>query len=194
MTLAEVQYSESTDDGVDVVVDRGASDNVTAEQHLAPGVDARPLPGDTAALQPCSGTGNSQCLGYSDPVAANRKAADGEHRIYGRNAAGVAVCEVYAKADGSIVIASLNDAPIEIRSKGPIIANSPDVRLGSGGRKLSGVGDIVIGSTRVLSSAPGAPAVPIPPVLPTTTGGIPVAAKIVSGIQGVTGGTGTGEE
>ena len=192
-TLGEVQHSESTTDGVDVKVDRGADDLVTAEQHLAPGVDARPLPGDTAALQSCSGTGKMQCLGYSDPVEANRTAADGEHRVYGRDSDGVARCEVHVKADGSIVIASLNGAPIEIRSTGTITVNRPDVRLGSGGRKVSTVGDITVGSTRVLCSAPAAPAVPVPPVLPTTTGGIPVVSKLVTGVLGVTAGTGTGE-
>jgi hypothetical protein len=172
-------------------VDPGGGALVTAQHYGAPGDDAAPLPGDFAALQPCAGTGRSQALGYCDPIAANRKAAGGERRIYGRNAQGQAVCEVWCKSDGSVVIDVIDGtAPIEIRSMGTIVVNSPDVRLGAGGRQVATVGDLVVGTVHALGAAPGTPIVPGPPV---PGGGVQFAARIVSGVSGVKASTGTGQ-
>ncbi len=171
-------------------VDPGGQTLVTAQHYTPPGVDASPLPGDFVALQPCAGTGRVQELGVCDPIAANRKAANGEHRIYGRNAQGVAICEVHCKADGSVVIAVLSgSAPIEIRSAGTITINSPDIRLGAGGLPVATQGALVVGTIHALGTAPGTPIVPGPPI---PGGGVPFAGRIVSGVIGVGASPGTG--
>jgi hypothetical protein len=192
--MGSVGHVDSFDrEAAQTKVDPGGGENVTAQHYAAPGVDAAPLPGDYAGLQPCAGTGRQQALGYCDPLPENRKASDGEHRIYGRDADGRAVCEIWCKLDGSIVIDVIGGtAPIEIRTKGPIIANSPDVRLGGGGRKVATVGDLVSGSVYGLCTAPGTPHAPNP--APVAGSGVPFVGRIISGVTGVTASTGDGEE
>lgn len=191
--LAEVDSFERTSDGATVKVDPGGGALVTADFCEPAGDDSQPLSGDTTVLVPCSGTGREAAVACSDPNNNNHKAAAGERRIYARNTSGAAVAEVHLKNDGSIVIAVLDvSSPITIQSTGAIQVNSPNVLLGAGGRQVACVGDIVAGSFRALATAPGSPIVPVPPATPTPTGGIPFVGKIISGVQGVEAGTGTG--
>lgn len=189
--MGSVGHVETFDrESAETKVDPGGTRTVTAQHYTPPGFDGSPLPGDFVALQPCAGTGRIQELGVCDPIAANRKAANGEGRVYARNAQGVAVCEVHCKADGSIVIAVLDGtAPIEIRSEGPITVNSPDVRLGAGGQPIATVGSLVSGTLHGISAGPGAPIVPGPPI---PGGGVPFVARVISGVTGVTSANGTG--
>lgn len=175
------------EDGLEVInvkCDPGGGALVTAEHFGAPGDDALPLPGDTAALQDGAGTGVEQAVGYADTT--NRgKSAEGERRLYGRDSAGAPVCEVWLKRDGSILIKVLKTggAPVDIESDGPVSIKSPDVRLGTApGRQIACVGDLVVGSVRALSAAPGSPIVAVPPAIPTPTGGVPFSGQIVSGV------------
>jgi len=182
-------------DGADanVIVDTGGVNDRTAGHFEGAGDDSQPLPGDAAALQPGAGTGEKQAVGYHDPDEGNKVAAAGEHGIYSRNpTTGVAVARVIPRNDGSIEIESLNGAPIEIKSTGRVTVNSPDVRLGSGGRPVACVGDFIAGSVRAVSAAPGSPIVAVPPSVNTPTGGVPFVGQIISGVTGVEGGTGTG--
>lgn len=182
-------------DGADanVIVDTGGVNTRTAEHFEGAGDDCQPLPGDAVALQPGAGTGNKQAVGYHDPVDGNKVAESGEGGIYGRDpTTGAAVCRVRAMNDGSILIESLNGAPIDIKSTGRVTVNSPDVRLGSGGRSVACVGDFVAGAVRALSGTLGSPVVPVPPSTPTPTGGVPFVGQIISGVTGVEGGTGSG--
>jgi len=177
----------------DSIVDTGGSNSRTAEHFEGAGDDGQPLAGDAAALQHGAGTGDKQALGYSDPVEGNKVAGPGEKRIYSRNpTTGAAVAAVYCKADGTIMIESLNGQPIEIKSTGTVTVNAPDVRLGAGGRQVACVGDFVGGSVRGLCTAPGSPLAPVPPAKPTTTGGVPFVGQIISGVTGVEAGTGDG--
>ncbi len=182
-------------DGADanLIVDTGGVNDRTVGHFEGAGDDSQPLPGDAAALQPGAGTGEKQALGFHDPVVGNKVAGSGEKAIYSRDpTTGVAVARVHCQDDGSILIESLNGAPIDIKSTGRVTVNSPDVRLGSGGRQVACVGDFVAGAVRAVSAAPGAPIVAVPPSVNTPTGGVPFVAQIISGVTGVEGGTGSG--
>jgi hypothetical protein len=179
----------------DSIVDTGGSNSRTAEHFEGAGDDSQPLAGDAAALQPGAGTGDKQALGYSDPVEGNKVAEPGEKRMYSRNpTTGSAVAAVYCKADGTIMIESLNGADIMVRSTGRVTVDSPDLRLGKGGRKIACVGDFVSGAVRGVTIVAGAPIplIPIPPTPPTATAGVPFVGQIISGVEGVEGGTGDG--
>lgn len=168
---------------LDVKVDPGGGANVTSRQFSSPGDDSVPLPGDTALQLPGPGAGREQTAGYADTANA-KKAGPGEKRGYARDSDGNPVCEVWCKADGSIVLEVLKSggAPIEINTTGTVILNSPDVRVGdSAGRPLARVGDLIVGALQALSSPPGQKIAPVPPATPTATGGVPFAAQIVSG-------------
>lgn len=193
--IGTVKRFERDGANADTVVDTGGVNTRSAEHFEGAGDDSQPLPGDAAALQPGANTGGKQALGYSDPVAGNKVADPGEKRTYSRNpTTGAAVAAVYCKSDGTIMIESLNGAPIEIRSTGRVTVNSPDVRLGEGGRQVACVGDFVAGSVRgaTLVGAAPVPLLPIPPSAPTPTGGVPFVGQIISGVTGVEAGTGDG--
>lgn len=167
---------------VDVQVDAGAGDITSAELFQAPGEDSLPMAGDTALLQESAGSGVKAVVGFDDPVNEG-KAANGEKRIYSRTAAGALAADIWLKADGSVHI-EIHDlsVPLFLKSPGPVIIDSPDVRLGneSASRQVACVGDIVAGSIHALSTAPGnliAPAAGSP----TATFGVPFAAQIISG-------------
>ena len=101
--------SKTTEGGATVatvVVDAGGGDNVNADMFGDSGVDAPPLPGDYASIVPAAGRGREHVTGLWDPKALPI-AADGEHRIYGRNLAGVPVCQVWLKDNGDIELTVL---------------------------------------------------------------------------------------
>jgi hypothetical protein len=181
-----VAFERVTDEGAsaaDVKVDLGGGEIRSAQHFGDSGDDSQPLPGDYATAEQTQGQGRVAISGYTDPHNAGQ-AGGGEKRIYSRNPQGVPVAHIWAKGDGSIVIEVLaagGSAPITIKSAGPVIVDSPDVTLGgTGGRKVACLGDIVAGSINALTTAPGSPIAPVPPMTPTPTGGIPFVAKIIS--------------
>jgi len=91
---------------VNVVMDPGGGANVTAEHFADSGDDSPPLAGDFAALEPSAGTGTSRVTGYADTKNAS-KAKDGEKRLYSRKPDGTPAAEIWAKADGTVVIQGL---------------------------------------------------------------------------------------
>lgn len=166
---------------VDVLVDDNG-DQYPAELYQAPGEDSLPLPGDSALLQEAPGTGSKAVVGFDDPLNPG-KAEDGEKRIYSRTEAGKLAADIWLKKDGSVHI-EVHDltAPIFLKTKGPVIIDSPDVRLGNetASRQVACVGDMVAGSIKALCTAPGSPLVPAAGA-PTATGGVPFVAQIISG-------------
>jgi hypothetical protein len=87
-----------------VKVDIGGGENLTPSHFSAPGVDARPLPGDYVATSSHPGDNEESAVGYADPDNAP-VAGDGEVRLYARDSSGAPVAIVHCKADGSIEIA-----------------------------------------------------------------------------------------
>lgn len=90
----------------DVKADPGGGANVTAHHFAPPGDDSHPLPGDFVALAESPGSGNMHATGYIDP-ANEPKAEAGGKRIYSRDANGKVVAEAWLKADGTIVVNSV---------------------------------------------------------------------------------------
>jgi len=119
-TVAQVVEVES---GGKIKVNAGGKNNtLTVEQWQDPGTDAPPLPGDYVALTDGPGTGERQAVGSDD--GTQKKAAGGENRIYGRDANGALVSEVWLKGDGSIEITSLKSgAKVTITTGGVIEIN-----------------------------------------------------------------------
>lgn len=142
-TRAVVEGSQTPE----VKVDRAGGDAVTAYHFAPPGDDSQPLPSDLAYLGEDVGAGNAQALGYQDPETPPL-AGPGEKRIYARSGAGVASCEVWLKADGSVVVkndaGSLELAPdgaatlanqlgsIALDAAGNVTATTPTGTYGAG--------------------------------------------------------------
>jgi len=126
-----VEFTRSVVDGKqapEVKVDRGGGDAISA-YHFAPaGDDSPPLPSDVAYLGDDQGTGNAQALGYQDPDSAP-VAGEGEKRIYSRSGPGVVACEVWCKADGTLLLKNLLGS-IELDLLGNVTVTTP---LGSFG-------------------------------------------------------------
>jgi len=105
--LADVkEFTRSVVEGKqtpEVKVDRGGGDATTAYHFVPPGDDSQPLPTDVAYLGEDTGTGNAQALGYQDPDTAPVAGA-GEKRIYARSGPGVVACEIWLKADGTVLL------------------------------------------------------------------------------------------
>lgn len=121
-----VEFVRSVVDGTqapEAKVDRGGGDAVTGYHFAPPGDDSQPLPGDLAFLGRDEGAGNAQLLGYQDPKNAG-VAGPGEKRIYARSSAGAPVCEVWLKADGSVLVS--NEAcSVELGADGAVaLANA----------------------------------------------------------------------
>lgn len=167
-----------------VKVDLGGGRIITPQHFSAPGDDAQPLADDFAALVETKGAGSQSVVGYHDP-RNEPKAGPGEKRGYARDpTTGEPVAEIWAKNTGEIVLEVLKDsgAPIRIATRGPVIVESPDIRLGdSPGRRVAREGDLVQVVFRGLSAAPGSPVVPVPPAAPTPTGGIVCIGQIITG-------------
>lgn len=165
-----------------VKADPGYGATVTAQHFASIGDDSHPLPGDLIALVPTEGAGAEVGAGYADPQSEG-KAGPGGKRIYSRSGPGQASAEVWLKADGDILIKAL--APgrtITIETSGPVVVNSPDVRLGpSPGRPVACIGDLVAGAISANSTAPGNAIVPRPPAVATPSGGVPFVGQIISG-------------
>ncbi len=95
---ARVDGAEAAEVGVDL----GGDDTPTALHFCAPGVDAAPLPGDVATLEPGSGKGAVDAVGYQDPSTPG-KARPGEVRLYARSGPGAVAVELWLESDGTLV-------------------------------------------------------------------------------------------
>jgi hypothetical protein len=176
-------------DGVhstEVRVDMGGGDTGTAVHVADVGDDSCPIPGiDEATVTESSGAGNLQAVGYSSP-ASEPKTAPGEKRLFVRDEDGELVAEIWLKHSECVIEAFRADYPIRIKTTGPVILDSPDVRLtDEAGRPIARVGDLISGS--VAGTAGGQPLIPIPPATSTASGGVPFVAKIISGQPKLTG-------
>jgi hypothetical protein len=115
-------------DGVrfsDVKVDPGGGANITGQHFAAAGDDSHPLPTDYALLVKNKQTGGYSIVGYADPIN-DPVAAAGEKRIYGRDANGAAVNEVWLKADSSVIISNALGA-IELKADGSVDINGATI-------------------------------------------------------------------
>jgi hypothetical protein len=203
--LAKVVSFERRGAEEDVVVDTGGGALVTAAHLGGAGEDSPPLPGDVASLDDSSGTGNQQVTGYHDPLNTG-KADDGEKRIYGRNAAGEVVAEVWLKGDGTVLVqGKIGDNELSLTLdlntgiatlKTPTFKVEADsILLGKGaGREVACVGDLVaVTVPQLLSAAPGSPCVPAiagtpNPAYVTASLGTVAAGQIISGRPNVKAG------
>lgn len=105
--------------------DLGGDDTVSAYHFAPPGTDAPPLAGDVAYLADDRGRAVAQAVGYQDPKNPG-VAGPGEHRLYARAPDGTPVAEIWAKADGSILVRSiLQGSSVELGADGGIqLANA----------------------------------------------------------------------
>ena len=106
----------------DVKVDPGGGANITGEHFADAGDDSHPLNTDYALLTKTRRSGSYAPSGYADPIN-DPVAAAGEKRIYGRDpSTGLAVNQVYLKADGSVIINNALGA-IELKADGSVDIN-----------------------------------------------------------------------
>lgn len=96
-------------DGVPIVqVEVDLGDELLTAEHLdTAGVDAPPLPGDEAMVAESEGVGETYVAGYADPKNPSL-AADGEHRVYARDAEGNIKVTVWLKGDGTGTLFNAN--------------------------------------------------------------------------------------
>lgn len=87
----------------DVKMELGGGDIVTGEHFQPAGYDGVPLPGDKALAVDILRGGGVATAGTVDTSNAG-SAQPGEARIYARNGGGAVVVQVFARADGSVVI------------------------------------------------------------------------------------------
>ncbi len=90
-------------------------------QFNPPGIDSRPLEGDTALLIPGERTGTYVSNGYIDEKNASQ-IEPGEYRAYGRNSEGETVAELVLHGDGSADIFNMNGF-IKLKDDGSVDIN-----------------------------------------------------------------------
>lgn len=129
--LAEVlDIERDTDESTPVVnikCDPSGGANLTAEHFNPPGEDSLPLPGDIAALTEGAGSGGAAVAGYIDPKNEG-KAANGEKRLYARDAGGAVKVELWFKGDGSLV-ATNGAGTWELKPDGALEVVAPKIVL-----------------------------------------------------------------
>jgi hypothetical protein len=131
-----LSFTRIVADGVrssDVKVDPGGGANITGQHFADAGDDSHPLPTDYVLLVKNRQTGGYSVVGYADPIN-DPIAAAGEKRIYGRDALGAVVNEMWLKADGSVIISNANGS-IELKTDGELLHGS--------GAKITTDGDVV---------------------------------------------------
>lgn len=105
--IGKVIRTQDSEDGVEVVVAVEGDDNnlVTADHLCAPGVDARPIPGDYAQLTAFPG---DRWTATAYDMAEVPVSKDGEVRIIARDRdSGKAVAWIHISGDGSVNINGL---------------------------------------------------------------------------------------
>lgn len=142
----------------DVEVDTGGGATVTAEHFQPAGDDAFPLTTDYPTGHDVQQTGRRAVVGYVDPINTP-KAAEGEKRIYARDAdSGVEVAEVWLKADGTITAGNDNGS-VTVSPNGSIAGsnNNGNFELEIGGDfvvngvTISANGDVTVPNSLVLN-------------------------------------------
>ena len=108
----------------DVIVDPGGGNNITGEHFSSAGDDTFPLTTDYAFAANNQRKGGSSIVGYIDPINIP-KALSGEKRIYARDSNGDAICEIWLKADGSILISNDN-GNAELKADGKFFINGKE--------------------------------------------------------------------
>lgn len=164
-----------------VKVDAGGNDTEEVQHLDPPGEDSIPIAGDFAAFDELGKSGSKHAVGYHD-TKSESTSQPGEKRFYSRTEQGAKIAEIYM-AHGELRVEVLDaSVPIRFKTPGKWVVESPDVNLGGeGGQPVACAGDLGVGSVRALCGAPGSPIIPVPPVAPTPTGGVPLAVQIISG-------------
>lgn len=169
--LASVtEFHRNSDQGTptpELKCDAGDGDPSTVGHFTPPGTDAQPLAGDVAYLGDDVGRGNEQATGYQDPKNPG-VAGPGEHRIYSRAADGSIVAEIWAKADGSILVRSvLAGSTAELGADGSI-----DLSNAAGGLAVDAAGNVTattpLGTFGAGTHGHNSPFGPIGPPIPGT--------------------------
>ncbi len=127
---------------VEIEVDLGGGEINTTILVLNPGVDAKPLPSDYAYVSPTRKTGEFAAVGFVD-IKNESVAGEGEHRIYGRTADGVVVCQVWAKSDGTVLIDN-DKGNFELKSDGTVLIDNDE-----GSFELQPSGDILANGAEI---------------------------------------------
>jgi len=127
-----------------VMIDMGGgiSNNIEGDQYNTPGIDSKPLINDVAILESTNESrGNSGVISGVVDFTSEKKAEDGETRMYSRDANGTPVAEVYCKDDGEVVTANDNiTSVIRADGSGEISNSSGSIKLlASGNIDLNGV-------------------------------------------------------
>lgn len=117
--IAKVIRTETGDDGTEVIVDIDKDNFVTAEHWCAPGVDARPIPGDSVLLKQLP---NDRWIATAYDMVEVPVAKDGEVRIVARDRdSGKVVASFFMTGDGSVTINGLViDKDGNLHTKGEI--------------------------------------------------------------------------
>lgn len=87
----------------DVKVDAGGDNNLTVQHFQPSGEDSKPLKNDYVMVVEIPRTGGAVAVGYLDPQN-EPQAADGEKRLYSRNANGEPITTLWLKNDGGCTI------------------------------------------------------------------------------------------
>ena len=152
----------------DVKIDPGGGPNITAEHFAPPGDDSFPLPTDYVVTAEINRTGNEAAVGYADPLN-DPVALEGDKRIYGRDADGATVNQVWLKSDGSVLVSNDNGSVL-LRSDGGSIITTPESTFdakadgsikganGSGSFELQTGGDFIVNGVKI--DAAGAVTIP----------------------------------
>ena len=93
------------DSVAEIIADRGAGDNVTADLYQDAGTDSQPLSDDWLAVLQIVGTGKGAVVGVVDPKNA-QKAAPGEKRLYSRDGSGQEIAEIWIRNDGAVYLSN----------------------------------------------------------------------------------------
>lgn len=107
----------------ELAVDLDGGEALTALHFSPPGVDAAPLPDDEASLQPGSGTGALDAVGYQDPSTPG-KARPGEVRLYARSGPGAVAVELWLEADGTLTARNASGAELALGPDGAVRAGN----------------------------------------------------------------------
>ena len=151
----------------DVLADPGGGADVKAYHVQQPGDDSHSLPNDTAMLVELPRQNGFAAVGYIDPLNA-QTAAQGERRLYSRDADGTQVSEIYLMNDGTVRVSNDNGF-IQLSADGTIEANSGTGSLniapsgtavldsGTGSATIDTAGDITLddGGGGTIASAAG---------------------------------------
>ncbi len=132
--------SKTPNEPPEIKGDSGGGD-ISQVDHFGPaGLDSQPLKGDLVNLVNGPQTGLGVVSGYHD-IKGNLEAEPGESRLYARDSSGGVVCDIWLKADGDIVINSINsgkdviingvkiDSSGNISAPGEVSANSETVPI-----------------------------------------------------------------